>query len=193
MPSFGTYLLGKPVSRTTFLDRQQSDGQCRPGVPMYARTAGRLETYSAFLIGGSLTVQLWKAKEGSTSSGGTIRGAGSSCRWIFSPSSRAISTIDEEADHDIKFFNLIRARIPNVQPWLYAEWVEMNRAGPSDKGKVPSSQMKKTLPALTWEESMAAMLLYVRGTAARDRRNLSWPASSPRSCPSRWPWAGCTT
>jgi hypothetical protein len=42
----------------------------------------------------------------------------------------------------------------------YAEWVEMDRARPTDNGLVPSSQMKKTFPALTWEESMSAMLLY---------------------------------
>ncbi len=55
---------------------------------------------------------------------------------------------------------MIRKHSPDVQPWFYAEWVEKNRQRPTDKGTVPSGQMKKLWPALTWEESMAAMLLY---------------------------------
>jgi hypothetical protein len=39
--------------------------------------------------------------------------------------------------------------------------VEIARQRPSDKGEVPSYQMTRTFPALTWEESMSAMLLYV--------------------------------
>ena len=54
----------------------------------------------------------------------------------------------------------MREKSPDFQPWLYIEWVEQNRGRPSDNGLVPSSQMKKLYPALTWEESMAAMLLY---------------------------------
>lgn len=48
-----------------------------------------------------------------------------------------------------------------MQPWLYTEWVEQARQRPTDKGIVPSSQMKTLYPAATWEESMAAMLLYM--------------------------------
>ena len=47
-----------------------------------------------------------------------------------------------------------------MQPWFYAEWVEKNRGRPTDLGKMPSRQMKQTYPAHSWEESMAAMLLY---------------------------------
>jgi hypothetical protein len=55
---------------------------------------------------------------------------------------------------------VVRAKFPEFQPWLYIEWVEKGRQRPSDKGTVPSSQMKTLHPALTWEESMSAMLLY---------------------------------
>jgi hypothetical protein len=68
--------------------------------------------------------------------------------------------VAEEADYATRFIKLVREKSPSVQPWLYAEWVEMDRARPTDKGEVPSYQMKKTFPALTWEESMSAMLLY---------------------------------
>jgi arylsulfatase A-like enzyme len=69
--------------------------------------------------------------------------------------------IEEEAGYDIKFFDMAREKSPAVQPWLYCEWTELKRERPTDKGLVPSSQMKKTFPALTWEESMGAMLLYM--------------------------------
>jgi len=69
--------------------------------------------------------------------------------------------IAEEAGYDIKFFNMAREKSPDVQPWLYCEWTEWKRLRPTDLGKVPSRQMKKTFPALTWEESMGAMLLYM--------------------------------
>src|SRR6202011_3395100 len=62
---------------------------------------------------------------------------------------------------EIEFIKLFRQKSPDLQPWLYCEWVELKRERPSDRGEVPSSQMKKTFPALTWEESMSAMLLYV--------------------------------
>jgi hypothetical protein len=69
--------------------------------------------------------------------------------------------LDKEMTAEISFIRKFREKSPDMQPWLYCEWVEMKRARPSDNGTVPSFQMKKTFPALTWEESMSAMLLYV--------------------------------
>ncbi len=69
--------------------------------------------------------------------------------------------LDKETAAEISFLKLFREKSPDLQPWLYCEWVEMARQRPSDKGEVPSFQMKKTFPALTWEESMSAMLLYM--------------------------------
>jgi hypothetical protein len=69
--------------------------------------------------------------------------------------------IAEEAGYDIRWLNLARQKSPGMQPWLYCEWTEMKRERPTDKGEVPSSQMKKLYPALTWEESMGAMMLYM--------------------------------
>jgi hypothetical protein len=69
--------------------------------------------------------------------------------------------IAREASYDIKFFDLVREKSPEVQPWFYCEWVEKERKRPTDQAKVPSSQMKTLYPALTWPESMGAMLLYV--------------------------------
>ena len=68
--------------------------------------------------------------------------------------------IPEEADYDIRWMKFVRQKAPNVQPWIYIEWTEMARKRPTDLGAEPTSEMKKTWPAATWEESMAAMMLY---------------------------------
>jgi hypothetical protein len=68
--------------------------------------------------------------------------------------------VAEEADYTIRWLKLVRDKFPEVQPWLYVEWTEMERQRATDKGLVPSSQMKTLYPALTWEESMSAMMLY---------------------------------
>jgi hypothetical protein len=159
--SFGTYLIGPPAKPAVSSFHVGNSLTGNTGqFAAYARTAGRLHHYVSYLRGGALTVQLWNAKD-------TI----DERRWkdILGKLSLPLDhftvqprdfKIDEEAAHAVKFFTLVREKSPDVQPWLYAEWVERSRSRPSDKGLVPSSQMKKLWPALTWEESMAAMLLY---------------------------------
>jgi hypothetical protein len=127
----------------------------------FIRTAGGRDDFPAYLIGGSLTEKLWNESHGADQA-----------RWD-ETYAKAVHPLDyftmqprdfdvaREADHCARFIQLVREKSPGVQPWLYAEWVEMRRERPSDKGLVPSSQMKKTFPALTWQESMSAMLLYV--------------------------------
>jgi len=127
---------------------------------VFIRTAGGRDDFPAYLIGGSLTNKLWNESHGADQK-----------RWD-TEYAKAVHPLDyftmqprdfnvpQEADHATRFIKLIREKSPNVQPWLYAEWVEMSRTRPTDKGEVPSYQMKKTFPALTWQESMSAMLLY---------------------------------
>lgn len=139
----------------------------------FIRTAGGRDDFPAYLIGGALTVRLWNDSHGADKA-----------RWA-ETYAKAVHPLDyftlqprdfnvaEEADYATRFIKLVREKSPGVQPWLYAEWVEMERARPTDKGAVPSHEMKKTFPALTWEESMSAMLLYNEEVqheiAARDR------------------------
>ena len=78
---------------------------------------------------------------------------------------------------------MIRAIGPDVQPWLYCEWTERQRQRPTDKGTVPTSQMKTTYPAITWEESMSAMLLYVEELSSHSPGSTP-KASGPACCPS---------
>jgi CubicO group peptidase (beta-lactamase class C family)/enterochelin esterase-like enzyme/sugar lactone lactonase YvrE len=126
----------------------------------FIRTAGGRDDFPAYLIGGSLTVKLWNESQGADKA-----------RWD-ETYGKAVHPLDyftlqprdfnvaEEVDYATRFIKLVREKSPDVQPWLYAEWVEMERARPTDKGEVPSFEMKKTFPALTWQESMGAMLLY---------------------------------
>ena len=126
----------------------------------FIRTAGGEDTFPAYLIGGALTVKLWNESQGADGK-----------RWAETYAKAALPldyftlqprdfNVVEEADYAVRFIRLMREKSPAVQPWLYAEWVEMDRARPTDKGEVQSFQMKKTFPALTWQESMGAMLLY---------------------------------
>jgi hypothetical protein len=68
--------------------------------------------------------------------------------------------IPEEADYTDRWLKVVREKSPEVQPWLYIEWTERERKRATDLGELPSSQMSKVYPALTWEESMSAMMLY---------------------------------
>jgi hypothetical protein len=128
--------------------------------PLFVKTAGYLPEYRSFLAGGALTKQLW-----------TMATTPRKEQWQkllhdmpridhFTLQPRDFNFADE-GEADLRFLDVIRKHSPDVQPWLYAEWVEKQRQRPTDKGKVASSQLKQTVPALTWEESMAAMLLYV--------------------------------
>ncbi len=157
--AFGTYLVGaiKP-GLTTFHIGNSLTGTTNQ-FPLFARTAGRLHKYQSFTAGGALTKKLWDVDYMQRRETWDKLLAGMARIDHFTVQPRDFK-IDEEADHDIRFFNLIRKHSPDFQPWLYCEWVESNRQRPTDKGTVPSSQMKP-VPALTWEESMAAMLLYV--------------------------------
>ena len=143
----------------------------------YARTASYNHHAVAFLRGGALTRELWalasgefasephacakeaaNLKKGSTPWADFWSKVGQVDLLTLQPRD---FDLDKEVAAEINFIKLFRQKSPDLQPWLYCEWVELERQRPSDKGEVPSSQMKKTFPALTWEESMSAMLLYV--------------------------------
>ena len=115
----------------------------------FLRTAGGTDAFPAYLIGGSLSVRLWNDAHGTDQK-----------RWD-ETYAKAVHPLDyftlqprdfnvaEEVDYATRFIQLIREKSPSVQPWLYAEWVEKDRQRPTDKGLVPSYEMKKTFPALT--------------------------------------------
>jgi hypothetical protein len=146
----------------------------------FARTAGYDQKSVAFLRPGALTSELWAVASGEYTSDklAAAKEAGNQKKggtpWAefwdkvdkldkidaFTIQPRDFN-LDREIAAEVNFLKLFRKKSPDLQPWLYCEWVEMARQRPSDRGEVPSYEMPKTFPALTWEESMSAMLLYV--------------------------------
>ena len=188
-PVLATYIIGDPVQRRTFHVGNSLTG-ITEHFDVQARTAGAIHHSVRFLVGAGLTKTLWNAatqpigdpadKEHYIDLYSTrlvppfmypvadLERAAK--QWQeFLPGLAGIDDftlqprdfdIAEEADYDNRFLSAVQQAAPNVQPWLYIEWVERYRKRPTDLGTEPTSQMKKTWPALTWEESMAAMLLY---------------------------------
>lgn len=168
--SHATYLNGnRPVQINTFHVGNSLTGNA-VRFRVFAETAGLKNQSAWFLIGGAYTVKLWKAKEGfdrERFEKEYSRAAFPLDHFTLQPRD---FNLDEEVENERNFINFVRQRSPNVEPWLYAEWVERDRRRPSDRGSVPSYQMKKVFPAATWEESMSAMLLYVEEVQHRLRQ-----------------------
>lgn len=159
-PTSATFVIGAPRVINSFHVGNSLTGNAAR-FPTFARTAGIDSHFHTFLMGGALTVKLWKSKD--TVEQKQWKAAFENVKepfQFFTMQPRDFD-LDEEVANEVNFLNVVREKSPDVQPWLYAEWVEMNRQRPSDKGTVPTYQMTRTFPALTWEESMSAMLLYV--------------------------------
>jgi hypothetical protein len=157
-PSFGTYLLEPKTGLSTF-HIGNSLTNTTGKFADFVRTAGIVHKYQSFTAGGAWTKGLWDKELAKRKDSFDTMVAGYKQIDHFTCQPRDFN-IAEEAEYDVKFFDVIRKHSPDVQPWFYTEWVEKGRKRPTDMGKVPSSQMKTLYPALTWEESMAAMLLY---------------------------------
>jgi hypothetical protein len=149
-PGLATFHIGNSLTNTT------------AKFPDFARTAGIDHQYKSFTAGGHLTWQLWdnqlpkRQKEWDAK----LASYKKIDHFTIQPRDFTKNSVDHESEYAIRFFELIRKHSPDMQAWFYAEWVEKNRGRPTDQGKVASRQMKQTNPALSWEESMAAMLLY---------------------------------
>jgi hypothetical protein len=143
----------------------------------FFRTAGIAQKSRMWGRGGALTSQLWNIatnnlandKEAAAKEENARKGHqqlwDEYWKYVGKPDILTLQPrdfdLDRELSAEINFIKLFRTKAPDIQPYLYCEWVEIARQRPSDKGEVPSYQMTKTFPALTWEESMSAMLLYV--------------------------------
>jgi hypothetical protein len=151
-PALNSFHIGNSLTNTTgkFAD--------------FVRTAGIQHKYQSFTAGGALTTQLWDSLP-KRQAEWDKKLASYKVIDHFTVQPRDFNKgpkfdVDREAENDIRFFDLVRKHSPEMQPWFYAEWVEKNRGRPTDTAKLPSRQMKELVPAQTWEESMAAMLLY---------------------------------
>lgn len=159
-PIIGTYIIGegRPAFHTLHLGNSLTETTAQ--FAEYARTAARPHLYRNFTLPGANTQRLWdvglvqRKRDWEVALGVLER----IDHLTLQPRDFLVS---READYSRRFIDLVRQQSPAVQPWLYGEWVERERIRPSDKAEVPSRQMTRLYPALTWEESMGAMLLYV--------------------------------
>lgn len=159
-PIIGTYLIGEalPGLRTLHLGGTQTEITAQ--FAEYVRTAGRPHLYRAFTMPGGSTQRLWDSGLQQRKRDWTVA-LGVLDKVDHLTLQPRDFNLAREVDFERKFLALVREQSPEVQPWLVAEWVERERQRPSDLAQVPSAQMAKLVPPLTWEESMGAMLLYV--------------------------------
>ncbi len=162
----GTYIIGAARPGLSSLSVGNSlTGSSFP-LPALALTAGWMHDYHRFIMGGAPTSAIWTTYVMNPTKANndkmTWQDAMASLTRLDDFTAQVHSVkMDEEVNYDTKFFDAVRARFPDVQPWLYSVWTEMfkePRAVPL--GQVPSLQMKTVYPALTWQEADAAWLVY---------------------------------
>jgi hypothetical protein len=158
--SFGVYQVGEPKLSWQTLHVGNSLTASTRNLPLYASTLGIKDQYRSFLHGGATTKVLWVDATGPKKEEWDKALQSFSQIDHFTLQPRDFN-IEEEADYDQRFLKVVREKCATVEPWLYAEWVEFARKRPTDLGKEPTAEMTRVWPALTWEESMAAMVLYV--------------------------------
>ncbi len=165
-PTTGTYLVGpsaQPALSTFHIGNSLTGTVGR--FAMYAQSAGRNHTFTSYLQPGIWTHKLWEVDVQTTKERWeqTLASVARADHFTVQPRD---PDIEHEAKFDILFFDLIRQKFPEMQPWFYAEWTNRPRNRAWDQGTVPSPQMK-TFPALTWEESASAMLVYLEDLQAK--------------------------
>lgn len=181
-PAVGTYLLGdaaKPALSTFHIGNSLTGSTGR--FPLYAQTAGANHAYVSYLQPGIMTHKLWEVDVQTTKERWEQTLAGLTRVDHFTVQPRD-PDLDREARHEILFFDLIREKFPDMQPWIYAEWTSRSRNRPWDLGQVPSPQMQ-VQPVATWEESASAMLLYIEDLQRKVLETYQGP-KRPRIIPS---------
>ncbi|MDR3613274.1 MAG: chitobiase/beta-hexosaminidase C-terminal domain-containing protein [Candidatus Obscuribacterales bacterium] len=166
LPRFGVFKVGKPNATMYTLHIGNSLTNSTKDLPLFASTVGIDDNYYSYTHGGATTQIVWedavdKRKDVWTKTIGELSRID---HFTLQPRDFNIA---REAQYDQNFLNIAREISPSVKTWLYAEWVEYERKRPTDLGTEASPQMKRVWPALTWEESMAAMLLYVEDLQAK--------------------------
>ncbi|HWB00279.1 MAG TPA: chitobiase/beta-hexosaminidase C-terminal domain-containing protein [Pirellulales bacterium] len=166
-PAEGTYLAGphaKPGLKSFHIGNSLTQSTNR--FADYAKCAGYNHDYRRFVRPGIWTYRLWEdwATTGDEEWKTTFGGLEPLDHFTVQPRDPDIA---HEAKYDLLFFDLVRQKFPDVQPWFYGEWTSRARERDWDRGRVPSAQMKEVFPALTWEESASAMFLYLEDLRER--------------------------
>jgi hypothetical protein len=165
-PSSGTWLVGPELAPTlSTLHIGNSLTQTAGKAAEYDRTAGYRHTAAYYTLPGAPTPKLWdRHTTDEEDAKNKWEKAWSSLQTVdhLTVQPRDMD-LDKEAIAQKNFFDLVRTKSPQVQPWLYAEWTFIYRNRPPDEGVAPNpvTEMTKLEPALTWEESAGAWLLYV--------------------------------
>jgi len=132
-----------------------------------ARSAGRSLDFHRFTIPGAPTDWLWNHP-------GTGFGDSRYAEAFFvlapidhiftQPFAGHNRSIENEADHSGRFFELCRKHSPDVQAWLYVQWPgpQFNDAWSAGKGAAAGLNLK---PASTWQEAVANHVAYTEAVA----------------------------
>jgi acetyl esterase/lipase len=159
----GTYFFGARPGLST-LHIGNSLTQSTVGFPRFARAAGYLHQYQLSTHGGGNTRVVWNdpalRKEWEQILAAAARLDHFTVQPRFAHFQQA--DFDDELKYDLLFFELVRAKFPQVQPWIYAEWPG-RREGDRSSGWTPifDSRMHPLGPTLSYEESSAALLFYI--------------------------------
>ncbi|WP_395743543.1 chitobiase/beta-hexosaminidase C-terminal domain-containing protein [Prosthecobacter sp.] len=120
--------------------------------PNYARAAGRTHDFHSWLKDGGNTTAIWNNTQTKSKADWDKEIASMPVIDHFSVQPRLPGFTDadlaNEANHDALFFELIRTKSPQVQPWIYSEWPSRR---PGFNGWVP--------PFTTYEEACAALMM----------------------------------
>jgi hypothetical protein len=120
--------------------------------PNYARTVGRIHDFHSWLKDGGNTTAIWNNSQTKSKADWEKELAAMPGIDHFSVQPRLPGFTDadlaNEAKHDALFFDLVRTKSPEVQPWIYSEWPSRR---PGFNGWVP--------PFETYEEACAALLM----------------------------------
>jgi hypothetical protein len=141
------------------------DGWLKP----VAESAGRQLDFHRFTIPGAPTDWLWNHPG---SGFGDARYA--EAFFVLAPIDHIFTqpfaghnrSIENEAEHSGKFFDLCRKESPDVQAWLYVQWPgpDFKDQWAQGKGAVAGLNLK---PATTWQEGVANHVTYTEAVAKR--------------------------
>jgi hypothetical protein len=123
----GTYLVGgpaKPGLHTFHVGNSLTASTLR--LPDFARAAGYQHDYHSWLKNGGNTPFIWQNTQttGKADWDHELASLAGLDHFSVQPRLAAFTDADltKEAEHDVLFFNAVRAKFPQVQPWIYAEW-----------------------------------------------------------------------
>ena len=153
----GTYLAGggaKAGRHTFHVGNSLTASTLR--LPDLARAAGYMHEYHSWLKNGGNTPLIWQNTQTAGKADWDKEMASMSSLDHFSVQPRLARWTDadltNEATHDVLFFEAVRAKFPQVQPWIYAEWPRRweGQADPAWPG-----------PSSNYQEACATMMSHV--------------------------------